>query len=206
MTAFARIAAIITLSLALPQQAAAQVRLETAGKVAVRAVKALGPQQEAALARFGHSHDYYGAFYVSRSGDVAHGHAGASSAAAAHLIARLGCERRARQACVPHAEIMPQGVNAGPKGRIANSGTLANVMVDRFRSLRQGRWSAFATTPEGAWGGASNLGSGAEAKAVALQQCRGAAVRARQSYPVAMAREMAQRGLFSCRMTLVLEK
>ncbi|MBY6047153.1 hypothetical protein KUV38_05815 [Vannielia litorea] len=194
------------MSLVMPQQVAAQVRLETAGRIAIDAVKALGPKQKAELASFRRSYDYYGALYVSTTGDVAYGHAGASSMAAAQTIARMGCERKAQARCVPHAVIAPRSVNEGPNGRFDNSGTLANVMVDRFNKLQRGRWTAFAAAPEGAWGAATNLPRGSQAEAHALGQCRSSAAKARRSYPAAMARAMDRRGLFRCRTALVLEK
>ncbi|SIN95371.1 hypothetical protein [Vannielia litorea] len=206
MKPFARILALLVAGLALPQGAEAQVRLETSGQLALARKAALRPAQEAALSRFRQSHDYYGAFYVSRGSEASHGHAGASSLAAASTIAKMGCERKSRGPCVLQAVIVPKSANTGPKGRIDISGTLANVMDDRFDSLQRGRWTAFATAPEGAWGAANNLSRGAQAEAQALGQCRAAASKARGAYPATMARAMAARGMFGCSTVLVLQK
>lgn len=206
MKHIAKIAALVVACLSLPQDAAAQVRLEMAGKLALARNAALHPAQKAELAAFRRSKDYYGAFYVSPRTGVSHGHAGASSLAAAKAIARMGCERQSRGPCTLHAVITPKTTNIGPDGRIDLSGTVANVMEVRFRSLQRGRWSAFAMTPEGAWGAASNVARERQAEAQAMRQCRAAAAKARGDYPVAMSRVMAARGMFGCSPVLTLQK
>ena len=163
----------------------------------------LSPNQQTGLANFKEDANYFGAFYVSVTGDEWYYSYGYHNISAAKQLANRGCTRQAKPAieCKLHAVVLPTGADVADDTLTGFSQSASEDFSGEYAEAKvPGKLNAFAISGGGEYGWATGWDTWEDALASAMAYCEADADYSLAEYSIATRAWAQEKGFNTCRV------
>ena len=163
----------------------------------------LSPDQQTGLANFKEDASYFGAFYVSVTGEEWYYSYGYHSISAAKQLANRGCSLQDEPAveCRLHAVVLPAGADVADDTLAGFSQFASEDFSDDYAKAQEpGTFSAFAISGGGEYGWTAGWDTWEDALASAMAYCEADADSSLAGFSIATRRWAQEKGFNTCRV------